>query len=166
MKKYRIFILAAALLGVSAFATAEALGAIDVLAEFKPVALVKGLYIGKVKGSKKVQADVRNKLTATYATSISYDFPACAAYGAGTTTACHGHSVGFTLTGAKIGDTCLVSSDKTIGDGGIIDDITFDCQVVDTDVAVVRYHVTDSDAGVTDLPDAGFTIRIFSNQVQ
>lgn len=162
MKKLLVGVL---FLAVSGAAVAAAEGKFDRYAGFLPALFEKGIYIGKSVGERQPAKDTQNKLTATYGQDINYDFPACATY-AGGVTACHQHTPAFWVDGGQVQDTCDVSTNLTIADGGLLDEVTFDCSVVTPNRAVIRMHASNTDGGTTNVGDAGFTVRVFSHQAQ
>lgn len=91
--------------------------------------------------------------------SRSWDFPAL---GGG---AIHcSDSTAITVTGASFGDTCNVST--TFGaDGGAGPDVElqFTCYVSAANAAKVRACALHTDAGVTDIADAGYFLRTFGH---
>ncbi len=120
-----------------------------------------GVYIGSA-----ATVSTTNKITKSYQNDrFDWDFPACPAYAAAAgATICHQNTPAFALTGAAVGDVCFVNTNLTIADGGLINDVTFDTAPVSTNLVVVRMHVSDTDAGTTNVGDAGFFVRCFSNQ--
>ena len=121
---------------------------------------------GAVIGSTSAITNTTNIIYGSHATRINYDFPACDTYGAGPVTACVHHTPAFWLDGGQVGDVCAVGTNVTVADGGLLDDVTFDCMVVTPNRAIVRARVVNTDAGLTNIGDAGYWVRTFSNQTQ
>ncbi len=162
MKK--IVAIAVLLTAAIAFGTSEI--AYDLYAKFKPALFFKGIYIGENLGIRQVNSDTQNKITASYGQLINYDFPVVEASGVANLNIKHGHTPAFWVDGGQVGDICLVATNVTVADGGLFDDVWFDCTVVTPNRVVVRYHHSASDGGLVDIGDAGYYIRLFSNSTQ
>lgn len=116
---------------------------------------------------KKSQPDLMttgNKLTGHFSRVVDYDFAACPPPATGISTLCNQHTPAFWLDGGAIGDTVTVTSNRTIQDGGLVDDMWFDGQIVLPNQAVIRAHYAADDAGAYDALDASYTVRVFSSQ--
>jgi len=76
------------------------------------------------------------------------------------------YSKGFAVAGAKVGDPCFAGYlAPTPFDGGNPGKDFFAlCEVVATGIVVVKGCYIPGDAGSTDVADAGYTVRIISNQ--
>ncbi len=93
---------------------------------------------------------------------IDYDFPVVAASGVANLNIMHGSTPAFWLDGGQVGDPCFLGTNVTKADGGLYDDVWFDCMVVTPNRAVVRYHHAASDGGLVDIGDAGYCVRTLS----
>ncbi len=116
---------------------------------------------GFLAGSSTAPASVQNVITDTRGTYFAYQF--------GTITAPvwqQGGTVnGPTIAkaGVRVGDVCMVASDRSIWDGGRPADVSFDCQVPATGYILLRASSLPSDAGIAvTVPDAGYYFRTFS----
>lgn len=123
-------------------------------ARFKQTVTVLGianLDAGVVIGSAGA------RITTSYTGARSWDF---AAIGAGAIN-CE-DSTAITVTGAALGDACLVSTMFGM-DGGATQSIeaSFSCYVSAANAAKVRACAFRADAGTLDLPDAGYFVRTF-----
>lgn len=100
------------------------------------------------------------KLTRAPGCDLDYDFPALGPdgkVGGGASTWAK------TCTGARVGDACTVGS-NAYADGGVPVDVLLNCLVTATDTVVVHAHSLVNDAGVLNPVDAGYHVRLFSNQ--
>lgn len=114
---------------------------------------VDGVFFGPRAGNAPAQA--RNALEATYESAlVSHDFAALA------TGACaDGPTV--TVTGAALKDACLVSLDQEVPVS--TPNLVLGCRVAAANAAVFRACAvgTAADGGLSDLPDAGYTVRTY-----
>lgn len=100
------------------------------------------------------------KLTRAPGCDLDYDFPALGPdgkVGGGASTWAK------TCTGAQMGDACSVGS-KAYADGGVPVDVLLNCFVTAPDTVVVHAHSLVNDAGELNPVDAGYHVRLFSNQ--
>ena len=111
-----------------------------------------GMYIGALRDNPA--QDTQNKLTATCAGNVNFDFDG------GNTIGTLEWSWPVACRGARVGDVCMLSVDMTQLTGPQLFD-EFGCRVIQ-DGGVAVYDVT----GVVgnNPPDAGFRFRVFSNQ--
>lgn len=155
-------------LGVLAFAgvalAAAATGAmtVDTIQRW----MKSGFYAGSA-----ATADTNNKVTKMLSTRCDHDFGsvgAASAVGMGQLV-----SNPCTLTGAALNDPCLTSTPSTLldtDDGGTsITAANFSCFVSAANTVKIRFHPAvkldgGSGASFLDPLDAGFTVRVISNQ--
>lgn len=110
--------------------------------------------------SLNAQTTTAQKLTRAPGCDLDYDFPALGPdgkVGGGASTWAK------TCTGAQMGDTCTVGA-KAYADGGVPLDVLLSCFVTAPDTVVVHAHSLVNDAGVLNPVDAGYHVRLFSNQ--
>lgn len=110
--------------------------------------------------SLNAQTTTAQKLTRAPGCDLDYDFPALGPdgkVGGGASTWAK------TCTGAQMGDACSVGS-KAYADGGVPVDVLLNCFVTAPDTVVVHAHSLVNDAGVLNPVDAGYHVRLFSNQ--
>lgn len=161
MKKLLLLTAIALALCIGAVATAAASSgpiAIDYIQRW----LKGGVYIGT--GST---ADSRNKITNSYSTFASYDFPACSTSGFAAITICDTTTPSFPLgtstAGPVLGDDCKVTNDHSIADGGTSKSVHYTCDILSPGLVAIIQHYAATDAGVFDAPDSGFRITTTSH---
>lgn len=165
MKK-RSVVLATLLFSAVAFAIAER--SFDRYAQTKAALFIKGLYVGPDVGSNKVQSDTLNKVTAIRRGYVAWDFPALSGTDGLGGLECD-ETATTTVTGAKITDTCIPSSDLGVDGGDALNrDATLSCRAV-TNGCIVKLcgpHATDAGVNNYNLHDAGFYCTLLSFQAQ
>lgn len=131
-------------LGAIAFAAGENI--IDKMQQYRPGWSIKGLYIGPA--SINPPSNTNNKITYTLSGVEAFQFTDAGAGSCQTST-------GVTVTGAAVGDPCMVSG------GAMRASATYSCFVSSANTVKVKECV-EADEGGTQ--DAGYFTRIFSNQ--
>jgi hypothetical protein len=144
----------ALLLATGAVYAAAAFGNFDIWSEenkaSKKRALVMNvpLYIGPHLGADAVQKVSTNRVTRILGAAYTIDF-------ATATITCN-DSAGQTLTGAKVGDTCIVGPPAAAQANA-----SFTCRVSATDTVIVRYCAAGTAA---DPASASYAVTVISNQ--
>lgn len=145
----------ALLLATGAVYAAAAFGNFDIWSEetkaSKKRALVMNvpLYIGPHLGADAVQRTSTNRVTRILGAAYTIDFTS--------QTATCGDSAGQTLTGAKVGDTCIVGPPASPTAS-----TSYTCRVSATDTVIVRFCPTG--AGAIDPASASYAVTVISNQ--
>lgn len=117
-----------------------------------------GVYVAPVT----VAATSSNKVTRMLGATFDYDFPSIAPQYVMAST-----GKTLTLTGAKLGDPCFLGvAAATPSDAGsaYIRQAVYTCATVADNLIELRAGNFGGDAGALDPPDAGFNVRVISNQ--
>lgn len=141
--------------------TLVAEGSTDTIAEFKPVVIYNGFYVGRNKGTSNVKLSKQNKVTGIYSGLFDYDFPAISPEAK---TGGHLRTPNLVLNGVQIGDVCIAGSTRTSIDGGYEPDVELRAHVNYANSVVLEAIAQTADAGSLDLADAGYKIMCFSSQ--
>ncbi len=169
MNKLQKWAIGIIFVSVAAFATAEAIKT-DEFAQFRPMQLVKGLYIGPTGKNLANPVLVNtNKIARSYGRKCDFDFPSIDSPYAGSMVT--RDSAACALVGVQIGDPCVVGLDSafaTADDAGAnVAGAMFSCYVSSADNVKIRIHPAarmDGGAGpaLVDVADAGYQVRVFS----
>ncbi len=118
-------------------------------------------FFGGFFAGSSAAAVASNKVTGTYATTCDCMFPTIPA---GYSWTC---SNPCALTGPKLGDPCSVGVAKASpSDGGSAMNVNGPptCDVIRDGIIYVTLHNQFGDGGDLTLPDAGYNVRVISNQ--
>lgn len=121
-----------------------------------------GLTIGR---SSTPPSATYDPITDSRGKYFAYDWPAIGPGGAGQA---GGHLEGpgpIAVPGARVGDNCMVASDRTTYDGGKPRDLLVTCEVILPGYVHIRADAQLADAGSIDPVDAGYYFRTFSMTV-
>lgn len=114
----------------------------------KALVLNVPLYVGPALGSDSIIASSSNKVTRILQSAYTIDF-------ATATITCN-DSAGQTLTGAKVGDTCIVGPPAAAQANA-----SFTCRVSAADTVIIRYCAAGTAA---DPASASYAVTVISNQ--
>ena len=141
----------AAVLALSVLAIATVSGAATVYTRLLNLNVLGSTLLGTTTAT--------NVITRSLYGTATIDFAAIAA-SANTTAGCE-DSTAITVTGAKIGDACIVGAPATVADIDGGKNSRFECFVSAVDAVKVRHCV----AGYMENPASStFTVRVFSAQ--
>jgi hypothetical protein len=160
LKLSRKAVALAALLGLAGVAFAAAATVVVTDTAWTGRGFAGGIFVERPYATNHA---ANNAVTNVLYGTTDVDFPAIGA--AGDYAGCK-DSAGFTVTGAKVGDPCMVGYlAPTPYDGGATgQNFVASCSVVATGVAVIRGCCMPGDGGSCNVDDAGYTVRIISNQ--